>query len=103
MKQYKYQTGIDAEILVALCFGRYQNGAMAIRMDTIPDMEPYGVITKTFDGAEPLNARCVFLDENNFPGIGEWIEKNDIGVSTGRAVLSGFCQYPEYYISANDF
>ena len=37
-----------------------------------------------------------FLDENNLPGIGKWIEENGLGVNMGYLAASGFCRYPLY-------
>jgi hypothetical protein len=37
-----------------------------------------------------------FLDENNLPGIGDWIEKNDLGIRMGVTATSGFCRYQLY-------
>ena len=37
-----------------------------------------------------------FLDENNLPGIGKWIEDNHLGMRMGVFAASGFCSYPLY-------
>ena len=37
-----------------------------------------------------------YLDENNMPGIGKWIEKNGLGVPMYVTGRSGFCSYPLY-------
>lgn len=42
--------------------------------------------------------RMAFLDENNMPGIGQWIEKNKLGSFTGVKACYGFCVYPLYLL-----
>jgi hypothetical protein len=39
-----------------------------------------------------------FLDENNLPGIGEWITRNKLGTFIGVKASSGFCVYPLYLL-----
>ena len=40
--------------------------------------------------------KTAFLDTNNYPGIGQWIEENGIGRPTGITGRGGFCEYPLY-------
>ena len=45
----------------------------------------------------PLQSESMaFLDENNLPGIGKWIEDNHLGMRMGVFAASGFCSYPLY-------
>ena len=39
-----------------------------------------------------------FLDENNLPGIGKWLNKKELGISMGVNAQSGFCTYPLYML-----
>ena len=74
----------------------YRNGTVALVMDTM-DGEEYAVATVNL--CHPLQSDCfAFLDENNLPGIGDWIEKNDLGVRMGVTATSGFCRYPLYML-----
>ena len=50
----------------------------------------------------PLQSDSIaFLDENNLPGIGKWLEKNHLGYCMGVNVSSGFCIYPLYMLKCN--
>lgn len=40
----------------------------------------------------------VFLDENNMPGIGKWMEDNGLAVPLNYSSRSGFCEYPLYTV-----
>lgn len=60
---------------------------------------PYGVVTVNIYGSEQLPDNCQFVDENNWNGIVEKLEKEGVAeklkdkfgeVVTGR---SGFCTY----------
>ena len=98
MSQHMYTTTFGESFEATLMERHYQNGDLAIQM-VMPDNEPYGVITTALPGIQPLDKNCVFLDENNFPGIGEWLESIGVGTATCRAAQSGFCVYPEYRIN----
>ena len=55
----------------------------------------YAVATRNL--GHPLQSDSMaFLDENNLPGIGKWIEKNHLGMRMGVLAQSGFCSYPLY-------
>lgn len=57
--------------------------------------ELYAVATRNL--CHPLQSDSMaFLDENNLPGIGKWIEKNHLGMRMGVIAQSGFCSYPLY-------
>lgn len=65
-------------------------------MDTM-DGEEYAVVTVNL--CHPLQSDSMaFLDENNLPGIGDWIEKNGLGMRMGVTATSGFCRYPLYML-----
>jgi hypothetical protein len=72
------------------------NGTLAVLMYN-EDGEPFGNVTVNLN--HPLQSGdLAFLDENNMPGIGRWIERNGLGSFTGVRACSGFCTYPLYRI-----
>ena len=59
------------------------------------DGEEYAVVTVNLN--HPMQSDSMaFLDENNHPGIGKWIEENHLGMQTGLIAASGYCRYPLY-------
>ena len=71
------------------------NGTLAMEMITVPDDEPYSMITVNI--CCPLqNDKFAFVDENNNPGIGAWLRKNGIAKPLGYKQRSGFCLYELY-------
>ncbi|MBQ2493215.1 MAG: DUF4313 domain-containing protein [Bacteroidales bacterium] len=91
MKQYKYKGK-----LVSLRTDTYRNnGTLAVVMEH-EDGET-DVITTNLNS--PLQSESLaFMDENNNPGIGKWLEKNGLGLPMGIQQQSGFCEYPLYTI-----
>lgn len=70
------------------------NGALAILMYNMDD-EPYGAVTVNL--CHPIQSdELAFVDENNIPGIGKWLERNHIALSLCMKARSGFCEYPLY-------
>ena len=59
------------------------------------DGEEYAVVTVNLNHPMQSDDKA-FLDENNYPGIGKWIEENQLGMQTGFVAASGFCKYPLY-------
>ena len=89
MKTYRFN-GTE----VTLKKSSYRNGTVALVMNNM-NGELYAVATVNL--RHPLQSDSMaFLDENNLPGIGDWIEKNDLGVRMGVTATSGFCRYPLY-------
>lgn len=87
MKSYDYN-GTE----VFLERASYHNGTLAVLMND-KDGNLYEVLTVNL--CHPLQSDSMaFLDENNLPGIGEWVENNNLGISMGVNVPSGFCRYP---------
>ena len=79
---------------VSLEKGTYRNGTVALLLNET-DGELYAVATVNL--CHPLQSDSMaFLDENNLPGIGKWIEKNLLGMRMGVFAASGFCSYPLY-------
>lgn len=79
---------------VSLEKGTYRNGTVALLLNNT-DGELFAVATVNL--CHPLQSDSLaFLDENNMPGIGKWIEENGLGISMGYLATSGFCSYPLY-------
>lgn len=73
----------------------YQNnGSLAIIMMT--GYETYGTLTVNLPDSVLLDEDTQFVDENNLPGIGKWLEDNELGIPIGTEQLSGFCTYRAY-------
>ena len=75
------------------------NGTLAIEMLCEDDNEFYDVITVNLDSFLQ-SEELAFVDDNNLPGIGQWLESNGIAAPTGFCQASGFCKYQlyEFYI-----
>lgn len=71
------------------------NGTLAIEMITIPDEESRSVITVNLD-CQLQSDKLAFVDENNNPGIGAWLQENGIAKPLGYRQRSGFCLYELY-------
>ncbi|MCR5547263.1 MAG: DUF4313 domain-containing protein [Bacteroidales bacterium] len=70
------------------------NGTLALIPNEL-DGDDFAVVTVNLN--HPLQSDdMAFLDENNYPGIGKWIEKNHLGLPMGVIAASGFCRYPLY-------
>lgn len=97
MKKYQYEA-FGKMLDVFLEKTQYMGGNLAIRLLSNGDygLEPYGVITINLPELPLLDRDCAFVDENNFPDIGDWLVLNDIAEPTGRIAQSGFCHYPEF-------
>ena len=92
MKTYDYKG-----IKVSLEKTEYRNNGTVALILNKEDGELYAVATVNLN--HPLQSESLaFLDENNLPGIGEWIEKNGLGVNMGYLASSGFCRYPLFTI-----
>ena len=70
------------------------NGTLALILNELDGVE-FAVVTVNLN--HPLQSDdMAFLDENNYPGIGKWIEKNRLGLPMGVIAASGYCRYPLY-------
>lgn len=49
------------------------------------------------------NDSMTYLDTNNYPDIGEWMEKNGLAIPMYYEARSGFCIYPLYTILTSKF
>lgn len=66
------------------------NGSIAILMYNMDD-EPYGAVTVNL--CHHLQSdELAFVDENNMPGIGKWLERNHLALShSGQKILLNLC------------
>ena len=53
---------------------------------------PYMTISKNLGIA--LAPGWIYVDENNNPGITDWLVSNKLGVCSGSFGYSGYCKYP---------
>lgn len=97
MKTYSYK-----QTKVSLRFESYRNnGTLAVAMDDVSEEDLYAVITVNLNS--PLQSDTMaFLDENNHPGIGAWLQKKGIAFPLGYAERSGFCTYPLYSFNRHE-
>ena len=78
-----------------------QNNTLAVLIYQ-EDGELYGDLTVNL--GSPFQSDCLaFLDENNLPGIGQWIEGQGLGINMGVWEQSGFCRYPLYLLFTDEF
>lgn len=92
--RYKNRYGETADIYFVR--NRYDYyGGLAVEMFWNGDgyWEDFATITVNLTR---VGDRQAFLDENNLPGIGKWLEANGLARDTGTARKSGYCQYPLY-------
>ena len=90
MKYYRYNGQ-----MVRLEKQEYRsNGTLAIAMYT-KDGDLYDVVTTNL--MNPMQSDSMaFLDSNNHPGIGKWMEKRGLAIPMYYTARSGFCSYDLY-------
>ena len=57
---------------------------------------PYATVTVNLPESDTLAEHVQFVDENNIPGVGEWLQRNGIATPTDIVSRSGFCTYRAY-------
>ncbi len=68
------------------------NGTLAVLMFK-EDGELFSNVTVNLN--HPLQSDdMAFLDENNLPGIGKWLEKNGLGIYMGVSSRSRYSSFP---------
>jgi len=91
-------------------FAQYRNnGTLAVMLNCKPepgDMEyveegnifcvPYATVTVNLPNSAFLPPNVQFVDTNNLPDIGQWLENNGIASPTGQLCQSGYCTYQAY-------
>jgi len=105
---FKYTSRYSGEIDVAFTIHEYVMGGVAVEMlskehdewSNEDVWEPYAVITRFILSVDKDEA---FVDENNLPGIGEWLESNGLAEATGYGCPSGYCVYPLYKFTPKFF
>lgn len=80
----------------------YRNGGtLAVAMYS-QDGDLYDVITTNL--MDPIQSKSLaYLDENNHPGIGKWMERRGLAIPMYVNTQSGFCVYPLYTIFTSQF
>lgn len=73
------------------------NGNVAVLMLT----EGGDLFTVVSKNVEPLAAGCFAVDENNNPGIADWLIENKVSEYTGDSALSGYVMYPVHKLIAD--
>jgi len=106
-KTYQIQL-LNEQIEVRLSYGVYEvNNTLAVSLwchstetedydARCPFDELYGVITVNLPTSPTLPIDEQFIDVNNYPGIGKWLEDNCLASPTGKIEGSGLAQYPAY-------
>lgn len=57
---------------------------------------PFSDLTVNLPDAQVSDEACGFVDTNNLPYIGKFLEENNLARPTSRFAASGYCRYPEY-------
>lgn len=97
MKTYQYTNRWGRTIEAYFAKSAYaMDNSLAIVMYGNEDgyWEPYATVTVNLQ--YPVDKNVAFVDENNLPGIGKWLEENGIAEPTGIVRQSGYCTYPLY-------
>ena len=77
------------------------NGTLAVAMYT-KNGDLYDVITVNLQDMMQSDSMA-YLDVNNHPLIGKWLEKRGLALPMYVTTRSGFCQYPLYTIFTSKF
>lgn len=72
------------------------NGCLAVEMLSPDDEKYYDVITVNLNNCMMQGDTTAFVDTNNLPGIGKWLERHGIARPLGIYQQSGFCRYQLY-------
>lgn len=81
----------------------YQNTEVKLYADHYTNNDNIAVLMLTAGGdlftvvsknIQPLAAGCFAVDENNNPGIADWLIENKVSENTGGSVHSGYVKYP---------
>lgn len=77
------------------------NGSLAVAMYTV-DGELYDIITTNL--MHPMQSNdMAFIDANNHPGIGKWLQQRGLALPMYYSARSGFCEYPLYTFFSDKF
>ena len=107
---YGYKTDVKLD------FVQYRNnGTIALQLlsrsdeDEMPYMgtdkefcSPYAVVTVNLPDSDTLAVNEQFVDENNLPGIGQWLLNTGIAYPTEHFCQSGYCTYQAYAFNVPD-
>lgn len=82
--------------MVVLRTDRYSNnGTLAVQLEEAESGEFFADITVNLNSLAQTD-KTAFVDENNLPGVGEWLRENGIARPAGYRQASGFCTYELY-------
>ena len=115
-KTFKIKLWEHCEAAEVKCnFASYRhNGTIALELLCKPDFPmlndglnsrdefcmPFGVATVNLDASWMLPINVQFIDENNMPGLGRWLQQNKIAEPTRIHVRSGYVTYQAYAFNA---
>lgn len=80
--------------MVSLFKTTYVDGTLAVVIID-SEGETYGVATVNLKSCLQSSS-LAFVDENNLPGIGQWLTENGVAQPMNYYERSGFCMYPLY-------
>ncbi len=94
-----WENGTEFEVVIK--YGTYQRGGrLSVSFYCCAKdglfFDLFDVVTVNFVESQLLPARAQFVDVNNHPGIGRWLEENHIAKPLDIFIVSGFCRYPAY-------
>jgi hypothetical protein len=79
-------------------YGEYSNNsalAVSLYIDG-EERELFAVVTVNLPMSSKLPRGMQFVDVNNIPDIGEWLESSGLAKPAGFSLRSGFVDYPAY-------
>lgn len=95
-KEFVWEIAFGEPIPVKIKYENYKvNNSLAVVICGFDD-DFDEVITVNLPESNNLPKMVQFVDINNFPNIGKWLEGNKIATPIGLSSLSGFCSYPAY-------
>ena len=91
----------ETEFEVIIEYGTYQRGGrLSLSLYRCSEdgsfSDLFDVVTVNFVESQLLPAKAQFVDINNHPDIGKWLEENHIAKPLDIYIVSGFCRYPAY-------
>ena len=82
---------------VHLRYTTYRSGG-SLAVEMLRDDDPEFLEVITVNLCSPMqDGSCAFIDSNNLPDIGKWLEDNGISTDTGFRQRSGFCTYELHF------
>lgn len=82
--------------LVSLAYREYSEGTLCVQLINNINNSLEAVITTNFFDPHQTGVDA-YVDENNVPGIGDWLVKNRIAIPTGEEHKSGYYSYKLFH------